>query len=182
MKFRDKNILATFVFYFILVISAIINYFVSEGDKLQRILIIFALVLVLSLAFKLAFFKKITDIYLPLLLFVFFSTYCARVLNFYSLDIYDKILHFSSGILAGYIGIVIYDLLFINANDIRGRIAFAIFFAIAVAGLWEVWEFSCDKLLSMRLQRSLDDTMYDIICGSIGGIIISSIYGIIKKN
>lgn len=182
MKKIDFNKVVTFLFVIILLLSGIYNYLFSNGDKLSRIITIFVLTAVLYIIFSLSYFEKLRRIYLPLIIFIFFATYCARVLNFYSLDSYDKILHFSSGILMGYVGIVLYDVIFQNKNDVRGRLIFAIFFAIAIAGLWEVWEFSCDKILSMTLQKSLDDTMYDIICGSLGGILISSILSRLNKK
>lgn len=182
MKKVDINKGITFLFVFILLLSGIYNYLFNNGDKLSRIITIFVLTAVLYIIFSFSYFEKIKRIYLPLIIFIFFSTYCARVLNFYSLDSYDKILHFSSGLLMGYVGIVLYDVIFINKDDARGKFIFAIVFAVAVAGLWEVWEFSCDKILSMTLQKSLDDTMYDIICGSCGGLLISGILSRLNKK
>lgn len=182
MKKLKRDEIGTILFLIILIVSTIYNYFIGTGNKISRIIMIFGVVIVLYLLFRIPILKKVKDIYLPTLIFVFFSTYCARVLNFYSLDCYDKILHFSSGILLGYVGIIVYDLLFENKNDKKGRMVFAIFFAIALAGLWEVWEFSCDKIAGMTLQKSIDDTMYDIICGSLGGILVSIFcYKFMKK-
>ena len=51
-------------------------------------------------------------------------------------------------------------------------IVFSIIFAIASAAVWEIWEFSTDKLFGFTSQNnSLDDTMWDIICGSLMGVI-----------
>ena len=58
-------------------------------------------------------------------------------------------------------------------------------FSIAAAGVWEIWEFSTDMLFGFHSQNnSLIDTMMDIICGSIMGIITNiPIYLYIKgKN
>lgn len=181
MKKFDYNKGITFLFVTILLLSGIYNY-LFNNYKLSRIITIFVLIAVLYIIFSFSFLSKIRKIYIPLIIFIFFATYCARVLNFYSLDIYDKILHFSSGLLMGYVGLVLYNVIFINKDDVRGKLIFAIVFAIAVAGLWEVWEFSCDKLLAMNLQRSLDDTMYDIICGSLGGLLISTVLCKLSTN
>ena len=49
---------------------------------------------------------------------------------------------------------------------------FSIFFAMAVAGGWEIWEFTTDQLLGFASQNnSLIDTMLDIICGTVMGVI-----------
>ena len=51
---------------------------------------------------------------------------------------------------------------------------FSIIFAIAAAAVWEIWEFSTDQLFGFLSQNnSLHDTMWDIICGSIIGIVSS---------
>ena len=59
--------------------------------------------------------------------------------------------------------------------------------AFSAAGLWEIWEFAGDKLLGTTSQNaSLDDTMYDIILGSVSAIIkvfvLDSIFKNIKKT
>ena len=51
-------------------------------------------------------------------------------------------------------------------------IFFSIAFSIAAAGVWEIWEFSTDQLFGFTSQNnSLIDTMGDIICGTVMGII-----------
>ena len=46
-------------------------------------------------------------------------------------------------------------------------------FAIACAGAWEIWEFTTDSLFGLTAQNGLEDTMYDIICGTVGAIIVT---------
>ena len=49
---------------------------------------------------------------------------------------------------------------------------FVVIFATAVAGVWEIWEFTTDSLFGLVAQNdNLHDTMWDIICGTIVGII-----------
>lgn len=49
---------------------------------------------------------------------------------------------------------------------------FSVIFAIALAGTWEIWEFTTDRLFGLNSQlNSLIDTMTDIICGTVGGLI-----------
>ena len=49
---------------------------------------------------------------------------------------------------------------------------FITIFCIALAGCWEIWEFTGDRLFGFTSQNdSLIDTMMDIICGTLGGII-----------
>lgn len=165
----------TYGLYIFLVLNIIYNFIFNNGDKLYRILLVFLSVIILQLAFKFTLLRTYRKLYIPILVFIFFATYLARVLNFYRFDSYDKFLHFSSGILIGYIGLVIYDSFFYEKENIKGRIIFAIIFSIALAGVWEIWEFTCDFLFNMNLQKSVEDTMLDIICGAVGGILASLI-------
>lgn len=50
--------------------------------------------------------------------------------------------------------------------------AFPFLFSVACAGIWELWEFATDSIFGLTAQNgSLNDTMWDIICGTIGGMI-----------
>ena len=71
-------------------------------------------------------------------------------------------------------------ILFLHITDGKGMstckryapVLFSIIFSIAGAAVWEIWEFSTDQLFGFLSQNnSLHDTMWDIICGTIGGII-----------
>lgn len=102
---------------------------------------------------------------------------------------WDILLHFSSGFLLGYIGI-----LFVLCLDKKGVLMMqkaysiiAIFaFGIAVGGAicWEIVEFSSDKLLGTFTQLgSLDDTMADLIYGTLSALIFSAYtYYVLKKE
>lgn len=60
--------------------------------------------------------------------------------------------------------------LFPKRHSTRVRAAFlAALFAIAIAGLWEIFEFSADEILGTREQDDLRDTMQDMIDGLAGG-------------
>ena len=62
---------------------------------------------------------------------------------------------------------------------------FCVFFAAGAACIWEIAEFSIDQLTASNLQHNLDtgvvDTMEDMICGTVGGIIFST-YMLLKNK
>ena len=93
------------------------------------------------------------------------------------------------GVIIAIIGFILF--LYLNNGNIKGdfntyfAVIFSIIFSIAAAGLWEIWEFSTDMLFGFHHKIIvLYDTMMDIICGSIMGIIANiPIYLYIKgKN
>jgi membrane protein DedA with SNARE-associated domain len=58
----------------------------------------------------------------------------------------------------------------------------AMCFNAAVAFLWEVVEYVSDFLFHEDFQKSLDDTMLDMIVAVIGGILVMLFYIYRKKN
>ncbi|MBP3888189.1 MAG: hypothetical protein J6F30_11210 [Cellulosilyticum sp.] len=102
----------------------------------------------------------------------FFGSYLGAYTYF---SWWDIMLHLSSGILVGYIGLIL--LITLDRNHllfIKKKIGVIILFvfAIAVTGavFWEIFEFTSDTLFGTNTQLgSLRDTMGDLICGTIVG-------------
>lgn len=120
-----------------------------------------------------------TGTFCSVIVFIILSLFAGRTLKIYNLiPQWDKILHFISGFILVSVGKEIF--LKLNNNSINKRLMniFAVLFAIASAGIWEIYEFSIDKILGTLAQNgSLDDTMWDIILGT-----TSSIISIIMKS
>jgi hypothetical protein len=157
-------------------------YFLYHGNRpktLQPLLILVVLITIRSTL-------KITKInFSPLLrfsvlIFVFVAMFLAVEFDFYSrVWELDKLEHSCSGILLVFVGFLIFK--HINRNEDHLQINnmtivfFSLFFAIACAGTWEIFEYSVDKFLHLSTQNgSLEDTMQDIICGTTGAIITST--------
>lgn len=177
MKRLSYDSIITYLFFILLIITFIWDEIYRGGEKSPRILLTFITLLALKLFCKFTFLKRSKIIYTAIVIFIFFSMYLANVLNFYSIANYDKMLHLSSGLLIGIIGFAVYVYLF-NPNknkDIKkfAMVLFTTMFSVACAGIWEIWEFTTDNLFNLTAQNGLNDTMFDIICGTIGGIVIT---------
>lgn len=172
-----KSKLITGIFLLILIITLGCDYLLFNREKTYRIILTICTVLIIYFLFSKTFIRKLKFTYYCILAFVFSSMYVGNILNIYRvIPFYDKVLHLISGILIGFIGFII----FMNFNKDRKNIInnknflfiFVISFSIALAGVWEIWEFTTDQLFGFNSQNaSLIDTMIDIICGTIGGII-----------
>lgn len=177
MKFkRQFEKIITYVFFAMLAITGLWDYFKRDGEKIWRILLIYATIFLLYYVYKKTFLKKYNISYTLILIFIFISMYLANIWNFYGLEYYDKFLHFTSGILTGFFGIIFYIEVFNYDKKEKSKYKiitiFTFIFVVAVAGAWEVWEFSTDQLFGLTAQNNdLHDTMWDIICASIGGVI-----------
>ena len=126
---------------------------------------------------------------LTVLLFIFMAMFLAETMDFYSrLFFYDKILHSFSGVMLFFLGQALYKRI---AGKVENRlvynrvmILFSIFFAVAMAGCWEIFEFTLDRTMGYHLQNdSLLDTMGDIICGTTTAVLCGGItYMVIRAQ
>ena len=115
--------------------------------------------------------------------FVFLSLFLGSARDFYyRFWWWDLVLHTSSGFLLGVVGWV--ALFLLNHTDRLPRgvrpsflCFFGVTFAVTLGVLWEIFEFTMDKLwpsLNMMSQETgVDDTMYDLIVNTIGAVIVA---------
>lgn len=123
-----------------------------------------------------------------MLILIFITLYMGETLKFYdNIKYFDKGIHVFSGILFVYLGVYITCLL--NREDTNNNIdkyyivLSIISFSIAIATLWEITEFTFDRLINENMQRwkegyefALIDTMQDLIAETIGAFIGGGIY------
>lgn len=178
----------TYIFLAVLLVTLIINTVFQGGSKTARIILIVGTVIVCWAFFRFTFLKKSKASYIATLLFILMAMYFGNVLNFYDLvPYYDKILHTSSGIIIGIMSIVVYAHFtkeYFHKINPRFVMLFCVIFTLALAGGWEIWEYTTDKIFGLNSQlNSLDDTMTDIICGTVGGLIsLVPIYRFLKGH
>ena len=168
----DKAI--TYGFYILLALTLVYDVIVRDGEKVWRIGLIYVTIFVARFLFTKTFMKKSKVAYIVALIFIFISMYLANVWNFYGVPYYDKFLHLTSGVLLAFYGLILYIYLCGNKENKTMRpitiVIFPFIFAIAAAGIWEVWEFTTDQIFGLTAQMNdLHDTMWGIICGTIGG-------------
>lgn len=113
------------------------------------------------------------------LIFVYCASPVGSVLNLYrSVGPYDKIVHCFSGILLAWLATVLLSRLFDRVvSEVRNtklymllQCGFAFFFSSAGAGIWEIFEFTTDRLTGGEMQRGMVDTVTDIIAGNTGAL------------
>jgi hypothetical protein len=162
----------------------------------QRWSLLFVSSLVLFSTYLPKLFEKQYNINLPLELemlviaFLYAAFFLGEMNDFYHRYWWwDIMLHTVSGIVLAYIGFIILYVLNGN-NKIKANpfwlASFAFCFAMAMAGIWEIFEFAMDELWGWDMQRratGVIDTMWDLIVATIGGLIISIIgYFYLKKQ
>lgn len=141
-----------------------------------------------------------------IVLFIFAAEFLGEIKDFYYLfSWWDVMLHTVSGVILGMIGfMLVYSL---NASDMTGVqlspffiCFFAFCFALAAGAVWEIFEFSGDRLFGMNMQKymppygatelvtenwrydaGLVDTMKDIICDALSALATSVVGYILLK-
>jgi len=127
-------------------------------------------------------------------LFLYAGIYLGEVRSFYYLvPHWDTILHTFSGVMLGALGYAIVDMLNsqekINVHMSPVFVAlFAFCFAVAMGTIWEIYEFTVDRLLSLNMQKyamengtvllgaeALMDTMKDLIVDTLGALVFTLI-------
>ena len=174
---EDKALRVNLITMGILVITAIYDFMFRGGEKLFRIGLITVTLWLMYFVYKKTFFRKARISFYLIYSFIIGAMYLGNVFDFYIIiPMYDKILHLLSGLIIGLIGYILF--LHVSNGSAENSfkrytpILFSIIFSIAAAGVWEIWEFSTDQLFGFASQNnSLHDTMWDIICGTLMGII-----------
>ncbi len=158
--------------------------FITDGDiygkliKLTIIPIIF-LPQIINKLFRVNINTYIATIYT---IFIFLAHFMGSILNFYqAIYWYDSFAHFLSGILVSFLAT--YLLVILNKyseKSVLFNILFILGMSFMVAGMWEMFEFTSDKLFGKDAQNVLttgvDDTMKDMIVAALGTILYLILY------
>lgn len=110
------------------------------------------------------------------LLFIAITMLIANLFNMYAvIPFLDKWEHLLSGVILCFAGVYLIKSMMQRkgVTDLPASIIiwFALYFSVAMAGCWEIYEFTTDHIFGLASQNgSLNDTMIDIICGTIGAI------------
>lgn len=169
------------IIYTIRVVFALnAGYLLFTGDLLKIALLLGSLLL----TYLPELFTKISGVTITIggkvayILFIFGAQWLGTYLRLYDMLIWwDIMLHFTSGLLLSYIGLLI--LLWIDKDKtLIGQdksvliVIFMTLVSISGAAVWEIMEFSSDVLFGSNTQLgSLQDTMEDMVFGAIGALL-----------
>lgn len=157
-------------------------YLIGTGEWMKGLGLIGSLLL----TFVPFLYGKLTKVKIPkratmwYVLFIFCCQWLGTYLRFYDTFVWwDVLLHFTSGILMGYVGIVVLvtldrECLLFKAHKVWLIALFAFSISIVGAVIWEIIEFGSDTLFGSFTQLgSLQDTMIDLILGTLGAILFA---------
>lgn len=184
-------------------IGSIISIIINPHDIENQISHIFLCVIAILLFNIPLLLKTKYKIYIPsiiqvgALIFIYCHFVLGEIFRLYDYSMFfDKILHTTSGIALTIFGFSVINLLNRNSQTYLKLTPFLVAFfsfcfSLALALLWEVFEFVVDSLFGANMQRwqvteeqldakaydlgrfGLKDTMYDMIVATIGSTIVS---------
>ncbi len=180
-----RNHATLFVYYglrVLVVLASILFLIRGDWESFASTLLVAALMSIPS------FLRQRYRLYLPfaidfgMVLFIFLSLFLGGIDDLYGfIPIWDKFVHFQSGLLLSGTGyVVIYLLSESEQTPIElspGFIAlFAVVFSLAIGAVWEIAEFTGDYLFHSHWQAGNADTMWDLVA-DLGGAVVFSVTG-----
>jgi len=179
-----------------------------EHIKSDYILMLIQCTLGLVVMFLPNFLEKKWSVFVPnymsimYFIFLFCAIFLGEVRNFYyTVPHWDTILHAFSGAMLGALGFSLVSIL----NEFKSKSVslspffvsvFAFSFALSIGAVWEIYEYICDSILDLNMQKylladgtklvgraALKDTMKDIIVDALSAFVVSVIgYISLKKR
>lgn len=169
-----KNIINKTIIFISTILSIVYLVFFLKAENYIMALACIAillsplLIVVLEKILKNKLFFSIKFTYLFMMLI---ASVLGSVMDLYEfIPIYDSIVHFISGVLISWCAYDIFNYYNKDYNKLF-RVIFIISFNFAVAGMWEIYEYTYDLIFHTQFQLGLDDTMTDIIAATAGCIL-----------
>ncbi len=109
--------------------------------------------------------------------FAYASLFLGEIHGFYEYFWWwDLVLHASSAVIFGLVGLGVLRMMQSVETIHASASVVAIFgftFALAIGALWEIIEFLIDQVLATNMQKSLRDTMSDLIVDALGAFVVT---------
>lgn len=182
MTVKERNIVkGSYIFYYVSLIIAAIYCYINEMDGLNMGAVALFTCFLAPLALRLVKLKPTFEIYIVNIIFAYIASIIGAMLGGYSFPLFDKILHFSSGILISIMGYMLYSFLRRNPrprerNDQILCILFTNAFNMMVAVFWEFFEYGCLIFLNNdainHYTTGVHDSMTDMLVALLGGLIV----------
>jgi len=143
----------------------------------KNYLMIIGLIPLLGISFIIRKYNK--NLEFVYILFLFISYILGFVFDYYNrIYFFDAIVHSLFGLVGSVFALPILNKFKKDDfNNIIFNVFFIIIFTLGVASLWEIFEFTIDEIFeNANMQRSLNNTMKDIISALLFSILYSFIY------
>jgi Na+/melibiose symporter-like transporter len=186
---KRKLIVVLSVVFIIFMISLVVFYLIKGDSSRWQVSLGGIFVSAIPL---LLLFKKNIPFNIPLILgyylFIFCSLFLGSISSFYlHYKWWDSTLHFYKGLYVALAGVTLYKICI--PEKVRDELSkwilflFVLSLAALASVIWEVYEFLGDLTpITHTMQRGGNtDTMLDLLCGLVGGLLVA-IYSLTRKQ
>ncbi len=138
--------------------------------------------LIVPVLFKLFRWKPVYEMYIISTVFMYFASLIGSCLKGYGVPGFDKALHFSSGIFATILAVILYQLLKKvcrpdHQRDYYVMLVFINACNIAIAAIWEYYEYAMLIFFQNdainHYSQGVHDSMTDMLCATLAGLLIT---------
>ncbi len=141
--------------------------------------------LIVPLVFKLFRFRIVYEVYICNVVFVFFASLIGSCFHGYSLLGFDKVVHFSSGLIFTIVSAIVF-MIIKKVSHIENREDYYLFLLfinalnLAIAVCWEFFEYAMliffDNDCINHYSQGVHDSITDMLCAFVGGIVITLLF------
>jgi hypothetical protein len=141
-----------------------------------------------------AFIERESEVHIPvefaiaLVVFVYMTLFLGEAQDFHErFAWWDLVVHSGSALVFGSVGFLILHTLVLGKKFTASAGTIALFtfcFAMAIGGVWEIFEFTVDHLFGLTMQdNSLVDTMWDLIVDALGALVAAGFaFAYVKRS
>ncbi|WP_248152070.1 hypothetical protein [Microbacterium aoyamense] len=119
------------------------------------------------------------------ILFMIGGPFAGSALNLYgALPVWDGLIHFDSGVMLAWLGMLLVRRAEESADAPLPHwfsLTVILFTPMAFAAAWEICEFASDILIGTVSQSGLEDTMRDIVAGTLGGMLAIALLVLFRR-
>lgn len=137
---------------------------------------------IVPVIFRLCKLKPVYEIFIINVIFVYFASLIGSSFHGYSVLGFDKVLHFSSGLLLSMVAILLFMSIkhvchIKNKEDYHLFLVFINVTNVAIAAFWEFYEYFMliffDNDCINHYTQGVHDSITDMLCAFVGGLIIT---------
>lgn len=182
--FRLKRLYQVCILIYVvtLVFGFTINYQAQDYNALAMGGVACVTPLIVPILFKLLKFKPVYEIYLVNIVFVYFASLIGSSFHGYSIVGFDKVLHFSSGLIFTIVAMMLFMVVkkvkhIQVLEDYHLYLLFINMCNLSIAVIWEFYEYAMLIFFNNdcinHYTQGVHDSITDMLCAFVGGLIIT---------
>ncbi|MBE6634848.1 MAG: hypothetical protein E7617_01420 [Ruminococcaceae bacterium] len=171
-RIKNKAFTAVITVYLMLCLSSAMYWIIDFQTRNLLMSLAFVLFIPLMLIVEYTINIRFGELFEAAILFLAFGSILGSCFNLYTtLPFLDTLLHGISGIIFGCFGFALAEIFFGKALSPRrfwGSLIFAICFSLAIAVLWEIFEYTCTSFFGLDMMEDayVSDIRSYLLAGS----------------